>query len=122
MRRFGRNDLENIASMLPDKKLAEVTAYHRAFWGRGKAELRDFDRYETSISKAEAEKAKQSTFSEAFYWKMSSYSCPELELTLKSYKNNSQFTVEQDKIILCYLFKIGIDEPNAYDRIRHTIQ
>lgn len=122
MRQFGRNDLEKIASMVPDKKFAEVTAYHHAFWSRGKAELKEFDRYVASISKAEAEKAKQSTFGEAFNWKMSSYSCPELELTLKFHNNKSQFTAEQDNIILCYLFKIGIDEPNAYDRIRYTIQ
>lgn len=122
MRQFGRDDLKNVASMLPDKKLAEVTAYYHAFWSRGKAELRDFDKYVALISKAEAERAKQSAFGEAFHWKMSSYRCPELELTLKSHNNKSQFTAEQDNIILCYLFKIGIDEPNAYDRIRHTIQ
>ncbi|XP_055320960.1 chromatin-remodeling complex ATPase chain Iswi-like [Sitodiplosis mosellana] len=121
MRKYGREDMQQIASMLPEKTLDEITRYHRAFWSRGKAELKEFDRYIASLAKAEAEQNKQKTVSEAFHWKMTGYRCPELELTFKGLSVKSMFTYEQDKFILSYLFEIGIDAPNAYARIREKI-
>lgn len=119
MKTYGRDDLKGIASMLPEKKFNEIVRYHRAFWSRGKTELKEFDRYVASLLKAQIEQNKQKSISEAFHWKMTSYRCPELELMVKGSKN--LYTCEQIRFILCYLFEIGIDAPNVYSRIHEKI-
>lgn len=122
MHKFGRYNLEAIAATIPGKTLNEVTEYHRVFWSRGQDELREFDRYISSISKAETERNRLKTMSEAFRWKMSKYRCPEMELTLNKIRyNRTQYTLEKDRFILSYLFKFEADEPNVYSRIRQTI-
>lgn len=121
MQTYGRDDLQGIASMLPEKKAKEIGRYHRAFWSRGKVELKEFDRFVASLMKAEVEQNKQKTVSEAFHWKMASYRCPELELMVKGITGKTLYTCEQDRFILCYLFEIGVNAPNAYARIREKI-
>lgn len=124
MRKHGRDNLKEIAAMLSDKTLDEVTAYHHAFWSRGKDELGDFDRIVASLLKAEKERNKEKTVADAFDWKMTSYNCPELELNVLYKAGNPKsnlFTAEQDKTILCYLYEFGFDIPGVFDYVRYKI-
>lgn len=42
MVKVGRNNVDEIAKLLPEKTLDEVTKYHRTFWARGPKEIRNF--------------------------------------------------------------------------------
>lgn len=120
MGKFGRDNLAQIASMLPDKTLDEVTGYHTVFWSRGPSELRDFDRHIAALERNKAIAEKEKTMGPAFQWKMESYRHPEIELSIKYY-TKSHYTKEHDQYILSALYKYGFDNPMAYVRIRQDI-
>lgn len=120
MKRFGRNDLENIATMLADKTLTDITKYHAAFWNRGPSEMQDFERYIAPIKKQEALANKEKTISQVLEWKMQCYRNPETDLTIK-YITKSHYTREQDAFLLMSLLKYEINSPNVYGCIRQDV-
>lgn len=123
MAKVGRNNVDEIAKLLPGKTFDEVTKYHRTFWARGKQEIRDFNRLIEQLLKQEAVEKKQATISDAFLWKMRSQKSLELGPLDISYSslNRTLFTKEQDKFLLVSLFKHGLDKPNIYSCIRQDI-
>lgn len=125
MAKFGRNDIENITSMLPEKTLAEVTEYHRVFWKRGKTELERFDRIVERIQKKEHKENQMKLYdrfvSEAFHWKMSSQQYHAFDFTFRKRKDTTVFTDEQDNFLMVSLYKYGLNYPNVYFRIRRDI-
>lgn len=121
MKKFGRNDLVKIATMLPDKTLDDVTRYHTVFWSRGPSEMQDFERYIAPIKKKEILASKQKTVSMAFEWKMKCYQNPEADLNIKRSTTKTLYTRQQDNFILAELYKYGIDSPDVYLRIRQEV-
>lgn len=122
MAAVGRNNLDEIAKLLPDKTLDEVAKYHRTFWARGQNEINEFKRLIGPLLKKENEDKRLVTIPDAFLWKMTSQRNLEIEPLNIRYKSNSKFTKEQDKLLLVLLFKHGLDKPNVYSCIRHEIQ
>ncbi|XP_031640675.1 chromatin-remodeling complex ATPase chain Iswi-like [Contarinia nasturtii] len=122
MAECGRDNLTDIfeKGLIPGKTLNELTQYHLVFWQRGKTEIKTFDRCIKPLVKKEmAEKLIEHSI-EAFEWKMTSYRCIEVELTIKGMRK-SNYTREHDTFILMSLQKHGIHNPNVYSLMRREI-
>lgn len=131
METFGRNNIEDIAKMLPGKTVEEVTKYHKVFWSRGKTELLRYDSIVKQIQRKEAkrEMALMAIMAEkmsgtALKWKIESKRYHELDFTIKnrhSIRGKENYTIEQDNFLLVTLYKHGLNDPDVYARIREDI-
>lgn len=127
MAKYGRDDLTQIATMLPSKSMEEVTKYHATFWSRGKSELKKFDhwigkikRQEDSKKKEEENKIKKNAVQTAFNWKMNSYPLFQSDFLIKNVRY-IHYTKEHNYFILDALRKYGIENPDAYHMIHREI-
>lgn len=127
MAKYGRDDLTQIATMLPNKSMEEVTKYHATFWARGKSELKKFDqwiarikRQEDNKKKDEENKIKKNSILMAFNWKMNSYPLFRTDFLIKNVRY-IHYTKEHNFFILDALRKHGIDNPDAYQMIHREI-
>lgn len=124
METYGRNDLVNIATMLPGKTFDDVKNYHTAFWSRGPSEVQDFERWIAPIKKAELVASREANTSQALQWKLQCYSSPERDLVIKKLataRTKAAYTQQHDNFLLIELFKHGVDSPNVYGCIRQEI-
>lgn len=125
---FDRNDVENIAEMLPNKTLQDVKNYHNRFWKSGRKCIADFNQMIAPIvAKENKEKSAENIMREmndAFNWKCSQFKYPESQLVQLQHviRRNSYYSQDHDSFILRSLYKFGLHTPNASARIRDEIR
>lgn len=123
---FDRNDVQNIAEMVPNKTLQDVTNYHYMFWRFGESRIVNFNQMIAPIvAKENKEKSSENAVQElddAFNWKCSQFKNPESQLALHNIRRHGYFTSKHDNFILRSLYKFGRHTPDVCGRIRDEIR
>ncbi|QPG73854.1 hypothetical protein FOA43_001169 [Brettanomyces nanus] len=122
--KYGRNNMEAIASEFPEKTLEEVKEYAGAFWEN----FREVDGYERQLGHVEQGEdriRKNIIQKEMLRRKVSQYEYPVEELKLKypphSASKKMTFNEDEDRFLIIQMFRIGIDNPDIYELIRQSI-
>lgn len=118
--RYGRNDLESIASSVPGKSCEEVLAYNEAFWKRGSV-LKNFKSILAATERGESAAVHKEQMTEALEWKMAQTRRPSAYLTVK-YTKNEEYSKEDDRFLICTLHKLGMHDPSVYYQIKNEVQ
>lgn len=118
--RYGRSDLERIATSVPGKSCEQVLAYNTAFWKHGHV-LKNYKSIAAAVGRAEADELYKTQITEALEWKMAQNPRPEVYLTIR-YAKNEEYSKEMDRFLICTLFKLGLHEPSVYHQIKNEIQ
>ena len=105
--KYGREDVESIASEMEGKTLKEVKDYAAVFWKRYE-EIADHPRIISNIEKGEQKIQRQHDMLKAVREKIAKYKNPwrELKLTYGPNKFKS-FTEEEDRFLLCSIPEVG---------------
>jgi len=105
--KYGRDNVESIASELEGKTLKEVKDYAAVFWQRYK-EIADHQRIISNIEKGEQKIQRQHDMLKAVREKIAMYKNPwrELKITYGPNKFKS-FTEEEDRFLLCSIPEVG---------------
>ncbi|CAK7896958.1 ISWI chromatin-remodeling complex ATPase Isw2p [[Candida] anglica] len=122
--KYGRNSIRAIASEFEDKTIEEVREYAQAFW-ENYEQIDGFERFLTSIEQGEEKIRKIKVQKESLRRKLSQYKYPLQELMLKfppASTSKRVFSEEEDRFLLVQLYKIGLDRPDVYERIRDAIK
>ncbi len=120
--KFGREDLNNIAKEIEGKTPKEVFEYAKVFWDRYH-ELQDVDRLIAQIEKGEAKIQRRISIKKALDAKMTRYKMPfnQLKIQYGSSKGKN-YTEDEDRFLICLLYKLGFDKENVYDELRYSIR
>ncbi|CCH40552.1 putative chromatin remodelling complex ATPase chain [Wickerhamomyces ciferrii] len=122
--KFGRNSISAIATEFPDKTIDEVRDYAKAFW-ENYNQIDGFERYISQIENGEDKIRKGKLQKECLRIKLSEYSNPLHDLTLKfppATTNRRVFSEEEDRYILVQLYRFGLDRVDLFERIRDGIR
>lgn len=122
--KYGRNSITAITSEFPEKSLEEVREYAKAFW-RNYTQIDGYERYISQIEAGEEKIRKAKLQKEALRIKLSEYTNPLQDLTLKfppATTNRRVFSEEEDRYILVQLYRFGLDRPDLFERIRDSIR
>ncbi|OWB71217.1 hypothetical protein B5S31_g902 [[Candida] boidinii] len=122
--KYGRSNIESIASKFEDKTIEEVKEYAKVFWERF-SEIEGFEKYIQQIKTGEDKMRKNKVMVECLRRKMAQYKNPLIELTLQfppSYSSSRGiFTEEEDRFLLFQLFRIGLNTNELYELIKDSI-
>lgn len=123
--KYGRNSIKAIAmDLAPSKTEDEVREYAKSFW-RNIQRVEDYEKYLKIIETEEEKVRRVKLQQEALRRKISQYTNPLFELTLKqppSSNNKRTFSEEEDRFLLVMLFKYGLGRENLYELIRDEIR
>ncbi|CAL9736893.1 ISWI chromatin-remodeling complex ATPase Isw1p [Monosporozyma servazzii] len=118
----GKNSIQAITNELaPGKTLEEVAKFSQMFWSKMEY-VEEYEKYVRFIDFEEERLRQGKLQQEALRRKLSEYTNPLTELTIKYPPNSKTFTLEEDRFILLMLFKYGLDRPDVYDLIRDEIR
>ncbi|KAJ0979740.1 hypothetical protein J5N97_015214 [Dioscorea zingiberensis] len=105
--KYGRNDINSIASEMEGKTEEEVQRYAKVFKERYK-ELSDYDRIIKCIERGEARISRKDEIMRAIGKKMDRYKNPWLELRIQYGQNKGKlYNEECDRFMLCMVHKLG---------------
>lgn len=121
--RYGRKNLEAIATEVEGKTLDEVKKYAKVFWARYK-EIADYERHITKIERGESELEKMADIQEQLTEKISRHRVPlqQLKIHYTQPTKGKNYTEEEDRFLLVMLEKYGYGTENVYDHIRREIK
>lgn len=122
--KYGRNSLTAIASDFPEKNVEEVREYATAFWQKY-TQIEGYDRYISQIEAGEDKIRKAKVQKEALRLKLSEYTNPLQDIVLKfppATTNKRIFSEEEDRYLLVQCYRLGLDRPDLFDRIRDSIR
>ncbi|KAF9605382.1 hypothetical protein IFM89_016959 [Coptis chinensis] len=105
--KYGRNDINSIASEMEGKTEEEVERYAKVFRARYK-ELNDYDRIIKNIERGEARISRKDEIMKAIGKKLDRYKNPWLELKIQYGQNKGKlYNEECDRFMLCMVHKLG---------------
>ncbi|KAJ8101937.1 SNF2 family N-terminal domain-containing protein [Lipomyces tetrasporus] len=121
--KYGRDDLEGIASEFEGKTYEEIEEYSKVFWERF-SEIDGYDKYIAQIEAGEERTRKLNHQQKLLRQKIEKYRAPLQQLQIQYPINNSKkvYTEEEDRFLLVQLDKLGLDRENLYDLIRDAIR
>ncbi|KAK9237456.1 SNF2 family N-terminal domain-containing protein [Lipomyces kononenkoae] len=121
--KYGREDLEGIASEFEGKTFEEIELYSKVFWERF-TEIDGYDKYIAQIEAGEERTRKLNHQQKLLRQKIEKYRAPLQQLRILYPINNSKkvYTEEEDRFLLVQLDKLGLDRENLYDLIRDAIR
>ncbi|KAF7726770.1 hypothetical protein EC973_008458 [Apophysomyces ossiformis] len=121
--KYGRNNLQAIASEIEGKTQEEVERYTKVFWSRYK-ELSDYEKQISKIERGESEIEKQADIQEQLSEKVSRHRVPlqQLKIHYTQPTKGKNYTEEEDRFLLVMLEKYGYGTENVYDHIRREIK
>merc|ERR1719187_1651494 len=92
--------------------------YSSVFWERCN-ELTDIERIMAQIERGEAKIQRRISIKKALDAKMARYRAPFHQLRLQYGTNKGKnYTEEEDRFLVCMLWKLGFDKENVYDELR----
>lgn len=116
--KWGRDDIDNISQDVEGKTPEEVMEYSSVFWDRCH-ELTDYDKIMAQIERGEAKIQRRISIKKALDAKMARYRAPFHQLRLQYGTNKGKnYTEEEDRFLVCMLWKLGFDKENVYDELR----
>jgi SWI/SNF-related matrix-associated actin-dependent regulator of chromatin subfamily A member 5 len=120
--KYGREDLSSIGKEVEGKTPKEVFEYAKVFWDRV-SELQDVERILAQIEKGEAKIQRRISIKKALDAKMTRYRMPfnQLKIQYGSSKGKN-YTEDEDRFLICLLYKLGFDKENVYDELRYSIR
>lgn len=105
--KYGRDNLQAIASEIDGKTEEEVKVYAKIFWKRYK-ELNDWEKIIKNIEKGEQKIQRQQDIMNAIAVKLDRYKNPWQELKIQYGANKGKaYTEEEDRFIICMVHKLG---------------
>ncbi|GAU37744.1 hypothetical protein TSUD_382370, partial [Trifolium subterraneum] len=105
--KYGRNDINSIASEMEGKTEEEVERYAKVFKERYK-ELNDYDRIIKNIERGEARISRKDEIMKAIGKKLDRYKNPWLELKVQYGQNKGKlYNEECDRFMICMVHKLG---------------
>ncbi|CAI9765888.1 unnamed protein product [Fraxinus pennsylvanica] len=105
--KYGRNDIQSIASEMEGKTEEEVERYAQVFKQRYK-ELNDYDRIIKNIERGEARISRRDDIMKAIGKKLDRYKNPWLELRIQYGQNKGKlYNEECDRFMICMVHKLG---------------
>ncbi|KAM7463046.1 hypothetical protein LguiA_031167 [Lonicera macranthoides] len=105
--KYGRNDIQSIASEMEGKTDEEVERYAKVFKERYK-ELNDYDRIIKNIERGEARISRKDEIMKAIGKKLDRYKNPWLELKIQYGQNKGKlYNEECDRFMICMIHKLG---------------
>lgn len=120
--KYGREDLDNIAKEVEGKTAKEVFEYAKVFWERCN-ELQDIERIIGQIEKGEAKIQRRLSIKKALDAKMARYKAPFYQLKIQyGSSKGKNYVEEEDRFLICFLYKLGFDKENVYDELRYAIR
>lgn len=120
--KYGREDLDSISREIEGKAPKEVFEYAKTFWERH-TELQDDERIIQQIERGENKIQRRISIKKALDAKMARYKMPfnQLKIQYGSSKGKN-YTEEEDRFLICLLYKLGFDKENVYDELRYSIR
>ena len=104
------------------KTPVQVAEYVDTFWER-KEELTDHDRIITTIERGETRIQRRKEIIETLGLKMTRYRAPFYQLKINYYSGKSRnYTEDEDRYLLCMLFKLGFQRESVYDDLRLAVR
>ncbi|KAK7202427.1 chromatin remodelling complex ATPase chain ISW1 [Myxozyma melibiosi] len=121
--KYGRENIEAIASEFEGKTYDEVKAYSDVFWERY-TEIEGYDKYISQIEAGEERTRKLNHQQKLLRQKINRYKAPLQQLQIIYPVNNSKkvYTEEEDRFLLVQLDKLGLDRENLYELLRDAIR
>lgn len=109
LERHGRKNVDEVAAELTDmKKLEEVEAYAKAFWGKGPKRIESWTRVLKAIEEGEQKIARQELMERAIQLKFDRYENAWKDLDMAYGNNRSKtFQDEEDRWLVCMTNKLG---------------
>ncbi|CAN0855904.1 ISWI chromatin-remodeling complex ATPase CHR17 [Linum grandiflorum] len=105
--KYGRNDIESIATEMEGKTEEEVERYAKVFMERYK-DLNDYDRIIKNIERGEARISRKDEIMKAIGKKLDRYKNPWLELKIQYGQNKGKlYNEECDRFMICMTHKLG---------------
>ncbi|KAH7314865.1 hypothetical protein KP509_21G025000 [Ceratopteris richardii] len=105
--KYGRNDIQSIASEMEGKTQEEVERYAKVFKERYK-ELNDYDRIIKNIERGEARISRKDEIMRAIGKKLDRYKNPWLDLKIQYGQNKGKlYNEECDRFMICMINKLG---------------
>ncbi|XP_057416837.1 ISWI chromatin-remodeling complex ATPase CHR17-like [Lotus japonicus] len=105
--KYGRNDIQSIASEIEGKTEEEVERYAKVFKERYK-ELNDYDRIIKNIERGETRISRKDEIMKAIGKKLDRYKNPWLELKIQYGQNKGKlYNEECDRFMICMVHKLG---------------
>ncbi|CAG0902990.1 unnamed protein product [Cyprideis torosa] len=121
--KYGRDDIDSICKEVDGKTPEQVYNYACVFWERYR-ELQDVEKIMGTIEKGEDKIQRCANLKKALKRKLAQYEFPfeELQIYYGSNKETTTFNEEEDRFLVCMLYKFGLDQENVYEDIRNSIQ
>ncbi|KAJ3163274.1 hypothetical protein HDU88_006372 [Geranomyces variabilis] len=117
LERYGRNDLETVATEIDGKTPAEVKQYAAVFWKRHK-ELADSEKIIASIEKGETRLRKTQEVQDQLTAKIKQHRAPLQQLKIQYLQSKGKnFTEEEDRFLLVMLERYGYGSDDVYEKI-----
>lgn len=121
--KYGRENIEGIASEFEGKTFDEVKTYSEVFWDRY-TEIEGYDKYIAQIEAGEERTRKLNHQQKLLRQKINRYKAPLQQLQIIYPVNNSKkvYTEEEDRFLLVQLDRLGLDRENLYELLRDAIR
>ncbi|GMT19600.1 hypothetical protein PFISCL1PPCAC_10897 [Pristionchus fissidentatus] len=120
--KWGRNDIDNIATEVEGKTPDEVVEYAQLFWERID-DLADNEKILAQIEKGEARIQRRHSVKKALDAKIAKYKAPFHQLRIAYGTNKGKtYTEEEDRFLVCELHKLGFDRDTVYDDLRQSVR
>lgn len=114
--------MTNIAKEIEGKTAKEVFEYAKVFWERYH-ELQDSERVIAQIERGEAKIQRRISIKKALDAKMARYKTPLMQLKIQyGSSKGKNYTEDEDRFLICLLYKLGFDKENVYDELRYAIR
>ncbi|KAJ3414862.1 hypothetical protein HDV05_005926 [Chytridiales sp. JEL 0842] len=120
--KYGRDNLEGIASEIEGKDFDEVKKYAETFWMRYK-EIQDWEKHLANIEKGELRLQRIEEIQKCLTKKISLCKQPLQQLRINYGQNKGKnYTEEEDRFMLVCLEKFGYGTEDVYERIKEEIK
>eukprot|EP00475_Leptophrys_vorax_P038496 TRINITY_DN6803_c0_g1_i1.p1 TRINITY_DN6803_c0_g1~~TRINITY_DN6803_c0_g1_i1.p1 ORF type:complete len:945 (-),score=284.58 TRINITY_DN6803_c0_g1_i1:22-2631(-) len=106
--KYGRKDIDSIATMVSGKTVAEVKAYSKVFWKRFQ-EVKGHERFIAAIEKGEQKIVRSLEIHDVLKKKMSKYDGldPMEHLKIEYPKENTPYSKLEDRFLFCKMAEFG---------------
>lgn len=124
MARYGREDWDGIAEEVDGKDADQIKQYAKVFWKKYKT-LENWEKYVDTVKSGEERRSKVAHQKDLLKKKLKQYRAPLQQLKLNysvSTTNKKVYTEDEDRFLLVWMDKVGIEQENIWERIRDEIR